>query len=121
MFNLERLEALKTNALIVRNGLNESVITTSIYTEPTIAQAIAVFTACDALVSNVDDYLTAPEEYGDRNLDLFLQGMHYLFRSIWTDKIGYCSVVLGGCTHGVRGHFGDMTDSLKEQLYYEEA
>ena len=74
MFNLERLEALKTNALIVRNGLNESVITTSIYTEPTIAQAIAVFTACDALVSNVDDYLTAPEEYGDRNLDLFLQG-----------------------------------------------
>ena len=120
MFNTGRLEELRNNALIVMKGLKKSIINASTYAEPTIAQAIAVFTVCDTIVSNVDEYLTHSEDYGDKNLDLFLIGMNYLLRSVRTDEIGYYVVVLECCAdNAVLAHFMDMVEILRARLYYE--
>lgn len=121
MFNTERLEELRNNALIVMKGLKESIINSSTYAEPTIAQAIAVFTVCDTIVSNVDEYLTHSEDYGDENLDVFFSGMDYLLRSIRTDAIGYCEVVLECCDEVVTDTFWSMVINLKHKTYRKQA
>lgn len=120
MFNTKKLEELKNSALIVRNAVEGTIINTRLYEDTIIKQAIAVFTICDEIVSNMHDYLTDSEEYGDRNLALFLGGMYYLLRSIHADGIGYYEEVLECCGDNVvTKHFGDMYWSLKNNLYYK--
>lgn len=118
MFNTESLKELRNSAVIVRNALEDSIINSTVYAAPTIAQAIAVSTVCDEIVSNIDYYLAESEEYGARNLYLFLYGMDYLLRSIYTDGIGYYEVVLDVCDNVVKAHFDDMLVSLRTRKYY---
>lgn len=119
MFNTEKLEELKNNALIVRNELENSIINSTVHAETTIAQAIAIFTVCDAIVSNVHEYLTDSEEYGDRNLVLFLSGMYRLLRSIRTDEMGYDKFVLESCANkDLKKHYGEIITTLGNRMYY---
>lgn len=120
MFNTERLEELKNNALIVRNELEDSIINSTVHEEKTIAQAIAIFTVCDTLVSNVHDYLTDSEEYGDRNLVLFLSGMYRLLMSIRTDEMGYDKFVLECCANkAIKKHYAEIIWTLRTRMYYK--
>lgn len=120
MFNTERLEKLKNNALIVRNELENSIINSTVHAETTIAQAIAIFTVCDAIVSNVHEYLTESEEYGDKNLVLFLSGMYRLLMSIRTDEMGYDKFVLECCANkAIKKHYAEIIWTLRTRMYYK--
>lgn len=119
MFNTKNLEELKNSALIVRTGLENLIINSTAYEGTTIEQAVAVFTVCDAIVSDVHDYLTYPEEYGNGNLDLFLRGMDYLLRGTHAEVTDFDTGVLQYCTDNlVLKHYANMIWLLRNRMYY---
>lgn len=97
MIDTNKLEELKNSAYIVRNELETLIINPSDFKDYTLAQAKALCTICDTVVSIVYDYLTGSEEYGDRNLALDLLGMHYLLRSVRNYDTSYYALILACC------------------------
>lgn len=119
MFNTWKLEELRNIALIVRNGLENSIINSTGYTEAIVAQAIAIVTVCDGIVSNIDDYLINTEEYENRDLALFLRGMDYLLRSVHTEVTDFDTGVLQYFTGNlVLKHYANMIWFLRNRMYY---
>lgn len=82
---------------------------------------MAVFTVCDTVVSIVYEYLTDPEEYGDRNLALDLLGMYYLLHSVRNDVLRYYDFVLSCCANDDEAdeHFWNMALLLEPKSLEE--
>lgn len=121
MVNTRILKELKNSAYIVRNELETLIINPSDFKDTILAQAMAVFTVCDTVVSIVYEYLTDPEEYGDRNFALDLLGMYYLLHSVRNDVLRYYDFVLSCCANDDEAdeHFWNMALLLEPKSLEE--
>lgn len=114
MIDTNKLEDLRTHALIVKHGLLESIIDSHMYASQTMAQALAIATVCDKVLDLIDDYLVYSEEYDEKYILVELLSIKYLLCSIHTDKIGYCDVVLECSGFEVTSNFWSMINCLKK-------
>lgn len=118
MIDTDKLKEVKKSALIVLDAVETKIINSTVYAEPTIAQAVALVTVCDKVIDIIHDYLIYPEDHDDIGISTELLGMYYLFRSIHEDPLGYDEIVLECVDDSqVDVHFQNMVKGIRSLTY----